>query len=54
MEPTKVNLVKSPGMLALAAFLILSGLNAFLLIGFLGTLAAILAIVAGVLLLIGK
>ncbi len=50
----KVNLVKSPGMLALGAFLILSGLSAFVRIPFLVPIAAILAIVAGVLILIGK
>ncbi len=54
MEPTKINLVKSPGMLALGAFLILSGLSAFIHISFLGYIAAILAIVAGALILIGK
>ena len=54
MEPTKVNLVKSPGMLALGAFLIITGLSIFIHISFLAYVAAILAIVAGALILIGK
>ena len=54
MEPTKAKLVKSPGMLALSAFLIVAGLSAFIPFSFLGIISAILAIVAGVLILIGK
>lgn len=54
MEPTKVNLVKSPGMLALAAFLVLFGLTMFIHVAFLGYLTGLVAIAAGALIAIGK
>ncbi len=43
---------KKLGMLALAAYLIGVGVNGFLLIGILGTILSIVAIVAGALLLL--
>ena len=48
--------IKSPGMLCLAAFLILFGVVALFRInlGVLSVLPAILALVAGILILIGK
>jgi hypothetical protein len=55
MEPAKINLGKSPGMLALGAYLVVVGLMSFIgSLGFLHYVAAILALVAGVLILIGK
>jgi hypothetical protein len=54
MEPTKISLVKSPGMLALGAFLVVFGLSVFIHISFLAYIVGILGIAAGALILIGK
>lgn len=48
-----MKVIKSPGMICLAAFLILSGLSALLHLG-LGPVNSLLAVAAGVLILIGK
>jgi hypothetical protein len=47
-------ITKNLGMLVLAIFLILYGLQAFLTIGGLGIILSILAIIAGVLILLGR
>ena len=49
-----MKLTKNLGMLVLAIFLILSGLRDFLSIGALAQLLPILAIAAGVLILVGR
>lgn len=45
---------KNLGMLVLAIWLILTGVSAFVALGLPATLTAVLAIVAGVLILIGR
>jgi hypothetical protein len=49
-----INFTKNIGMLLLAIWLILSGLAAFIPMGGLGVILALLAIVAGVFILIGR
>lgn len=49
-----MRLTKNLGMLLLAAWLILIGLSAFISLGSLGQLLNILAIAAGVLILLGR
>lgn len=47
-------ITRNLGLLVLAIWLILSGLSAFISIGAIGQLLALLAIVAGVLILVGR
>jgi hypothetical protein len=56
MEPPKINIIKTPGMLALAVFLLLFGLMVVIpaLGSVLHILTGIAALVAGALILIGK
>ncbi len=49
-----MNLTKNLGMLLLAIYLILVGLSAFISLGQVSILIAILAIAAGILILIGR
>ena len=49
-----MNITKNIGFLLLAIWLILTGLSAFIAMAGLGTLLAILAIAAGVFILIGR
>jgi hypothetical protein len=53
-EVSNVKLTKNLGMILLAIWLILTGLSAFISLGGIGTLLAILAIAAGVLILLGR
>jgi hypothetical protein len=50
----RLNFTNNLGMLLLAIWLILTGLTAFLSLGSLGILLPILAIAAGILILIGR
>ena len=49
-----MNITKNIGFLLLAIWLILTGLSAFISMGGLGVILAILAIVAGIFILIGR
>jgi len=49
-----VAITKNLGMLVLAIFLILYGVSAFVSLGSLGPLLAILALIAGILILLGR
>ena len=53
-EVSNMKLTQNLGMLLLAIWLILTGLSAFISLGGIGTLLAILAIAAGVLILLGR
>jgi hypothetical protein len=49
-----MNFTKNIGFLLLSIWLILTGLSAFISMGGLGTILAILAIVAGIFILLGR
>ncbi len=49
-----MNITKNIGFLLLAIWLILTGLSAFISLGGLGVILAILAIIAGIFILIGR
>ena len=50
----QLKLIKTPGMLVLAAFLVVTGLNAFIGSVIIGYVGAVLAIAAGALIATGK
>ena len=53
-EVSNMKLTQNLGMILLAIWLIVTGLSAFISLGGIGTLLAILAIAAGVLILLGR